>query len=125
MRKGFTMIELVMVIIILAILAAVAIPKFVDMSNEAKVANEAAVVGGVRAGIHTAYIAACKAGACVWPATLDGIVLAAPCSAAAPCFVTVLSQGVTDATWASTGDGLTYTGPNGGSYTYDGAGKFE
>lgn len=34
-QKGFTLIELVMIIVILGILAAVVIPKYVDLSTEA------------------------------------------------------------------------------------------
>lgn len=36
-KKAFTMIELIFVIIILGVLAAVAIPKFVGVSNQAKI----------------------------------------------------------------------------------------
>ena len=36
--KGFTLIELVMVIVVIGVLAAIAIPKFMDFSDDARVA---------------------------------------------------------------------------------------
>lgn len=51
-NKGFTLIELIMVIVILGILAAVAVPKFFDMTTQAHTKNKEAVVGNVKAGLQ-------------------------------------------------------------------------
>ncbi|MEG0883175.1 MAG: type II secretion system protein [Janthinobacterium sp.] len=49
-QAGFTLIELVVVIVILGILAATAIPKFSDLSADARVAKMQAAVGTLKAG---------------------------------------------------------------------------
>lgn len=49
-QTGFTLIELVMVIVILGVLAATALPKFVDLSSDAKIAATNGVAAALASG---------------------------------------------------------------------------
>lgn len=51
MKRGFTLIELVMVIVILGILGVVAVPKYVDMKKDAKEAAAYGYIGAARSQI--------------------------------------------------------------------------
>jgi MSHA pilin protein MshA len=116
-EKGFTLIELIMVIVLLGLLAVVAIPQFTNLQTEAEEAAEQGVVGGVRSGIYTKYAANLAQGVTpAYPATLGGS--AAACSLANPCFGNVLAQPVTQ-DWTCATAGTVYTGPTGTSYTYN------
>ena len=100
-HKGFTLIELVMVIVIIGILAVLAIPKFIDLANQATCAAEQGTVGAVRAGLYTYYAqnrAFPTLGACT----------------ASSCFTEILSNPSRD--WG--GGGASFTGPTGCTYTY-------
>lgn len=55
-QTGFTLIELVMVIVILGVLAAVAMPKFVDLKGQAEIAAKAGLSGGLQSA-HSVLVA--------------------------------------------------------------------
>lgn len=72
-QQGFTLIELVMVITLLGILAAVAIPKFSDLSRSARIATLEGIAGAMRSTISIIQSKAHVKGLSIAPAESGGL----------------------------------------------------
>jgi len=72
-RTAFTMIELVFVIVILGILAAVAIPKFAASRDDAQIAKGRSDVAAIRSAIVSERQTRLLKGESTYVAALDGI----------------------------------------------------
>lgn len=116
-RRGFTLVELIAVLIILALIGSLAVSRVIDYRQQAKQSAEAGVVRAVRGAISMATGRSALSGTPNPPAALDPFASGTVASASTPLFGTVLESGITDA-WTKGATANEYIGPTGTKYIY-------
>ncbi|MFG0274036.1 MAG: type II secretion system protein [Phycisphaerales bacterium] len=66
-RRAFTLIELIAVMVVLAVLAGVAIPKYFNYADRAKSSATSGALGGVRTGIANFFADSTFSGTAAYP----------------------------------------------------------
>ena len=75
--KGFSLIQLIMLIVILGILSAIAIPRYIDLTSKAKDAARDGALGAIRSAVVMEYANRISNNITpVYPATIVGTMFA-------------------------------------------------
>ena len=120
--RAFTLIELIAVIIVLAILSGIAIPKYIDYAAKAKESSCKGTLGATRSAIANFYASSAVNGTAAWPtlAQIQTFGSTGVMQEAIPANAYNSDASIAAATWAATPP---VSGTNG--WNYDAAtGKF-
>lgn len=127
--RGFTLIELIVVIVILGIMAAVAVPKFVDLQTDARISVMEGLEGAIRGSSTLVYSKSLVDGTegvasssvSIDSSTTVATVNGYPAATAAGIGTALELQGDITATYAGTVATFTYTGQAACVITYTAA----
>jgi Tfp pilus assembly protein PilE len=103
--RAFTLVELIVIIVVLAILSGVAIPKYIDYTANAKASAAKATLGAVRSAIANFYANSALSGTAAFPTLVQMQTLGTVMQEALPSnpYVTgASSASIVAATWAAT-----------------------
>jgi len=118
--RAFTLVELIVIIVVLAILSGVAIPKYIDYTANAKSSAGKATIGAVRTAVANFYANSALTGTAAYPTLVQMQTLGGVMQEALPTNPYNNSAVIAAATWAATPP---VSGVNG--YNYDAtAGRF-
>ena len=119
-RGAFTLVELIVIIVVLAILSGVAIPKYIDYTANAKSSAAKATLGAVRTAVSLYYVNSALTGTATFPTLVQLQTLGTVMREPLPNNPYNASNTIAAATWAATPP---TSGANGWNYDAT-AGRF-